>query len=206
MKNGKDVRNRNNIQGDLKSLFHELRDEKKKKWDRVLPFEELLFDRWENAKYLKAKKGSSVYHNSYVYGNVIIGKNTWIGPYTLLDGSGGQIKIGDYCTISSGVHIYTHNAVKWILTSGKTDYDKKSVKIGNNTYIGPYAVLSMKASLGKYCVVGAHSFVNSPIPDNSIVAGVPGKIIGKVKITKNDAELVYFKNDTITKNSQDPKD
>lgn len=206
MKKGKDVRKCKDIHGDLKSLFNELRDEKKKKWDRVLPFEELLFDRWENAKYLKAKKGSSVYHNCYVYGNVKIGKNTWIGPYTLLDGSGGQIKIGDYCTISSGVHIYTHNAVKWILTSGKTDYDKKSVQIGNNTYIGPYAVLSMKASLGKYCVVGAQSFVNSPIPNNSIVAGVPGKIIGKVKISKNNAELVYFKKDEMLESSSYRKD
>ncbi len=194
MKKKKVVKNDNNIHEELKLLFNQLRDEKKRKWDRVLPFEELLFNRWENAKYLKARNGSSVYRNCYVYGNVKIGKNTWIGPYTLLDGSGGEIKIGDYCTISSGVHIYTHNAVKWVLTSGKMKYDNKSVKIDNNTYIGPYAVLSMKASLGKYCVVGAQSFVNSVIPDNSIVAGVPGKIIGEVKISKNNAELVYFKN------------
>ena len=93
-------------------------------WNRVLPFEELLFDRWEKANFLKAKKGSSVYHNNYIYGKVIIGKKTWIGPYTLLDGSGGTLKIGDYCSISSGVQIYTHQTVKWALTGGKASYEK----------------------------------------------------------------------------------
>ena len=85
------------------------RSETKKKWNRVLPFNELISDRWEKAQFLNGLSGSSVYDNSYVFGKVSIGKNTWIGPYTILDGSGGKLTIGEFCSISSGVQIYTHN-------------------------------------------------------------------------------------------------
>ena len=181
------------VHAELNSIYKKLRAKKKKEWDRVLPLDELFSDRWEFAKYLNAKEGASVYHNSYIYGDVKIGKNTWIGPYTLLDGSGGGIKLGDYVSISSGVHVYTHNVVKSMLSGGKIPYEKNKVKIGNNTYIGPYAIISMKGSIGNQCVIGAHSFVNSKIPDNSIAVGIPAKIVGKTIVKNNDVKLIYFK-------------
>ena len=110
----------------LTSLYKKRRSETKKKWNRVLPFNELISDRWEKAQFLNGLSGSSVYDNSYVFGKVSIGKNTWIGPYTILDGSGGKLTIGEFCSISSGVQIYTHNTVKWALTKGKSEFEKKS--------------------------------------------------------------------------------
>ena len=98
----------------LWELYKELRSEKQKKWKRTLPFAELLFDRWEKAEFLNSKNKTSIYDSSIVFGDVSIGKNSWIGPNTILDGSGGKLRIGDYCSISSGVHIYTHNSVKWL--------------------------------------------------------------------------------------------
>jgi len=65
-------------------LYNKLRDEMRQNWQRDLPVEEMLFDRWERAKSLGFGEESSIYHNSYVYGDVKVGKNTWIGPYTLL--------------------------------------------------------------------------------------------------------------------------
>src|SRR5437667_11348420 len=88
----------------LVRLYERLRLNMREHWQRDLPFEELLFDRWERAKSLGFGEGTSIYHNSYVYGNVKVGTHTWIGPYTLLEGSGG-LQIGDYCSISAGVHI-----------------------------------------------------------------------------------------------------
>ncbi|HET9010008.1 MAG TPA: hypothetical protein VFN17_07800, partial [Nitrosarchaeum sp.] len=73
----------------LISVYKKQRNEIKKKWDRVLPFNELISDRWEKAQFLNGLSGSSIYDNSYIFGMVSIGKNTWIGPYTILDGSGG---------------------------------------------------------------------------------------------------------------------
>lgn len=166
----------------LKTLHNILRVKMKGDWNRVLPFDELLFDRWEKAKFLKAKKGASVYHNSYLFGRVIIGKNSWIGPFTVLDGSGGLLKIGDFCSISSGVQIYTHHTIKWSLTGGKAAYEKKGVMIGNYCYLGPYSVITKGVEIGNCCVIGAHSLVNTSIPSYSIAYGIPAKVVGKVKI------------------------
>lgn len=177
---------------DLKLIYEKRRDEVKKKWDRVLPFTELFIDRWEKAKSLNGKSGSSIYDNSFVFGKVSIGKNTWIGPYTILDGSGGKLTIGDYCSISSGVQIYTHNTVNWALTGGKAEYKKKSVKINNNCYVGPNSIISMGVSIGKCSIIGSLSFVNSKIPPYSIAFGSPAKIVGKVIVKGKTVKFEYF--------------
>jgi acetyltransferase-like isoleucine patch superfamily enzyme len=177
----------------LIKLHNQLRKGKKKEWDRVLPFEELLFDRWEKAEFLKAGKNASVYHSSHIFGKVEIGKNAWIGPFTILDGSGGGIKIGKFCSISSGVQIYTHDTVKWSLTGGKAKFEKGTVSIGDNCYVGPNVIISKDVKIGKGCVIGANSFVNKNIPPYSIAYGIPAKKIGNVKITKDKIKLEYLK-------------
>ncbi len=176
----------------LTSLYKKRRSETKKKWNRVLPFNELISDRWEKAQFLNGLSGSSVYDSSYVFGKVSIGKNTWIGPYTILDGSGGKLSIGEFCSISSGVQIYTHNTVKWALTKGKSDFEKKSVRIGNCCYIGPNSIIGMGSNIGKCSVIGSLSFVNSKIPPYSIAFGSPAKIVGKVIVKGKKVEFKYF--------------
>ena len=176
----------------LTSLYKKRRSETKKKWNRVLPFNELISDRWEKAQFLNGLSGSSVYDNSYVFGKVSIGKNTWIGPYTILDGSGGKLTIGEFCSISSGVQIYTHNTVKWALTKGKSDFEKKSVRIGDCCYIGPNSIIGMGSNIGKCSVIGSLSFVDSKIPPYSIAFGSPAKIVGKVIVKRNKVEFEYF--------------
>ena len=176
----------------LISLYKKRRSETKKKWNRVLPFNELISDRWEKAQFLNGLPGSNVYDNSYVFGKVSIGKNTWIGPYTILDGSGGKLSIGEFCSISSGVQIYTHNTVKWALTKGKSEFEKKSVRIGDCCYIGPNSIIGMGSSIGKCSVIGSLSFVNSKIPPYSIAFGSPAKIVGKVIVKGKKVEFKYF--------------
>lgn len=176
---------------DLLALHSKMRDRTKAKWNRILPFDELLFDRWEKAKYAGAGEGASIYHNCYIYGEVSIGKSTWVGPYTLLDGSGGKLTIGNYCAISSGVQIYTHNTVKWALSGGKAKHEKAYTLIGNCCYIGPYAIVTMGTRIGNNCLIGAHTLVNKSMPNNSIVFGIPGRVVGKVKVDGESVELLY---------------
>lgn len=176
----------------LWDLYNNLRTEKQKEWNRVLPFNELITDRWEKAAFLNWAKGSNVYDNSYVFGNVTVGKNTWIGPMTILDGSGGKLTIGNYCSISAGVQIYTHQTVKWALTGGKAQYEKKSVSIGDYCYVGPYAVIAMGTKIGKCSIIGTHSFVNSSVPPYSIVFGTPARVVGKIKVKNKDVSFSYF--------------
>ena len=85
---------------EIHKLYSALLNKTRLKWKRDLPFEELLFDRWERAKHLGFADGANIYHNSYVYGDVTVGKETWIGPFTLIDGTGG-LEIGNYCCISA---------------------------------------------------------------------------------------------------------
>lgn len=143
--------------------------------DRHLPLDEESDDRFERAKSLGFGKGSSIYHNSYVYGDVQVGENTWIGPFTLLDGTGG-LKIGSNCSISAGVQIYTHDTVKWAISGGKEPYEHAPVEIGDNCYIGPSAIISKGVKIGSGSIVGANSFVNEDVFSGTMVAGSPAEI------------------------------
>jgi len=157
--------------------FSYLRYLKKKRYNRVLPVSELLTDRWEKARFLGFGENTSVYDLCYVFGDVKVGENTWIGPFTILDGSGGLV-IGNNCSISAGVHIYTHDSVKWAQDSGREPYVYEKTVIGNNCYLGPNVVISKGVTLGDGCIVGANSFVNRSWGPNSKIAGNPAKEIG----------------------------
>jgi acetyltransferase-like isoleucine patch superfamily enzyme len=148
----------------------------RKNWNRSLPFADYFIDRWEKAKSLGFGDGSSIYDNSLVIGNVVVGSKTWIGPFCILDGSGG-LKVGSNCSISAGVQIYTHDSVKWSISKGNDPYEINSVSIGDNTYIGPNAVITKGVKIGSHCVIGANSFVNKDIPSNTKAWGTPCEII-----------------------------
>jgi len=172
----------------ITELYNQLQDKMRFKWDRDLPLEELLFDRWDRAKHLGFGEGTSIYHNSYVYGAVKVGKNTWIGPFTLLDGGGG-LEIGDFCSISAGVQIYTHDTTRWAVSGGKHPYEKAPVKIHDCCHIGATAVIGKGVTVGPHSIVGAGSFVRQDVPPYTIVSGVPARVIGKIKLS---GEEVHF--------------
>ncbi len=150
---------------------------------------EYLSDRWERASGSRWGEGASIYHLSYVFGEVSVGEHTWIGPYTLLDGSGG-LRIGSWCSISTGTQIYSHNTVKWAVSGGAADYDHAATSIGDQCFIGPYCVIAMGVTIGRQCVVGAHSFVNKDLPDRTIAVGTPARAIGRVE-QHDDGEIIF---------------
>ncbi len=168
---------------------------KKIKYNRVVSLGDLLIDRVEKAKFLGFGEGTTIYDNSLVIGDVKVGKNTWIGPYTLLDGSGG-LTIGSYCSISTGVQIYTHDTVKWALSGGKAGYETEPTTIGNCCYIGPLSIIGKGVNIGDHCLIGAKSFVDKNIPDKSIAFGSPVNLVGKVEINeKGMTRIIFFKKD-----------
>ncbi len=170
------------------------RNDMRSKYDRVLPSGELIFNRFDKGRYLKCGENSSVYDTSVVMGNVKIGDHVWVGPYTLLDGTGGDLVIGDFVSIDSGVMIYSHDSTKYYVSGGVSPFEKGGVRIGSYTVIGTMSMISCGVSIGSHCVIGAHSFVNMDVPDFCIVAGTPAKTIGRVVLDEEGAaDFEYFR-------------
>lgn len=166
---------------------------KKNKYNRVVSLGDLFIDRAEKARYLGFGEGTTIYDSSVVIGDVKVGRNTWIGPFTILDGSGG-LEIGNNCNIASGAQIYSHETIFWVLSGGAKGYTRAKTIIGNCCYIGPNTVVSMGVKIGNHCLIGANSLVNEDLEDHSIAAGSPCKIVGKVKIDeKSVVELLMNK-------------
>ena len=112
-----------------------------------------------------------------------------------------HILLGDFDSIlaedleyfsNSGVQIYTHDSTKHYLSGGKVPVKKGDVSIGDNTVIGSMSMVSFGVKIGKHCVIGANSMVSKDIPDYSIAYGTPAKVVGKVVVTEDDVEFVYY--------------
>ncbi|WP_243368776.1 acyltransferase [Microvirga solisilvae] len=161
----------------IRAIQSTLQDEKIRDYKRRVSFGDLLTDRWENARQYGFEEGSSIYDNALVIGNVKVGRQTWIGPNTVLDGSGG-LEIGEYCQIGPGVQIFTHNHIRWSLTRGKEGPERKPTKIGNGVFIAANSVIMAGITIGDDVVIGALSFVNKDVPTGTIVAGTPARQIG----------------------------
>tara|TARA_Y100001935_G_C17260672_1_gene486198 strand:+ start:332 stop:817 length:486 start_codon:yes stop_codon:yes gene_type:complete len=151
-----------------------LRSKIYEKYNRHVSIQDLLSDRWETAKFYGFGEGTSCYNNVLILGDVTVGKNCWIGPNVILDGTGG-LTIGDNVDISAGVHIYTHHTIDKATLKGDQKIKTMSTEIGSNVYIGPNSVLQMGISIGAESVIGALSFVNKDIPKKGKY--ISGKLI-----------------------------
>lgn len=111
-------------------------------------------------------------------GGIKIGNNTYIGHYCVLLG-GGFIEIGKKVLISPGVIITTQGHF-----FQKTDRFMKDqptlvakIVIEDDVWIGANATILPGVKVGKGSVIGAGSIVNRDIPEYSVAAGVPAKVI-----------------------------
>ena len=157
-------------------FYTSLRKEKLTNFNRHVSIGDLVFERDETAKFLGFGEGTTCYNNVLVLGDVTVGKNTWIGPNVILDGSGGLV-IGDHVSISAGVQIYTHHTVNKSVTLGTRPVQKEKTVIGNGVYIGPNSVIQMGVTIGDSSIIGALSLVNIDIPPMSKAFGTPAKLI-----------------------------
>lgn len=120
--------------------------------------------------------------HAWVVGEPSVGKGSWIGAFTVIDGSGGLV-IGENCDISAGAQIYTHSTVNRCLNKTSDteplDIERAPTSIGSNVHIGAGAIILMGCNIGNQCVIAAGAVVPqfTHVPERSIVAGIPGKII-----------------------------
>ena len=60
---------------------------------------------------------------------------------------------------------------------GQWTNPKGSVVIEDNVWIGAGAVIALNVRIGRNSVIGANAFVNHDIPENSVAAGIPARVI-----------------------------
>lgn len=166
-------------------------DELRRDYARSLPFGDAMFDRWERARRLGFGAGTSIYDSACVFGEVVIGANVWIGPWVMLDGSGGGLRIGDWTSISAGVQIYTHDTVHRALSGGAIATRTAPVTIGERVYIGSQAIVARGVTIGRRSLVSANSLVLDDVPEGTIVGGAPARPIGRVEGEGSDVRLVF---------------
>lgn len=118
-----------------------------------------------------------------------IGNDVSIGKYCCIT-SINLIKISDGCLISehfyASDHTHGYNPSLGISPKNQPLISKGPVIIGENCFIGYRVTILPNVIIGKNCVIGSHSVVTKNIPDYSMVAGVPAKIIKKFDFKLND--------------------
>lgn len=160
----------------LRAFFRARRNEVDGRYRRTLPFGDYVSDRWEKARMLGFGEGTSIYDSAHVFGEVTVGRNNWIGPFTILDGSGGLV-IGDNCSISAGVQIYSHDTVEWAISGGARPAVHAPTQIGSNCYIGPNSIIAKGVQIGDGAIIGANSLVLFDIPAGAKAYGNPAHVV-----------------------------
>ena len=142
--------------------------------------------------------------------NIDIGDSCWIGHHSIIDGSNG-VKIGRGVQIAGLNGIYSHSSHIAIRLCGdqyikmgcneRPGYVRLPVEIGEFSFIGVSAVVLPGVKVGRGCIVAAGAVLSRSIPDFSIAAGNPAKVIGSTL----DMDKKFF-DDTFVQRSYFDKD
>jgi acetyltransferase-like isoleucine patch superfamily enzyme len=130
--------------------------------------------------------------HAWIVGDPEIGDGTWVGAFTVIDGSGG-LRIGAGCDISCGAQIYTHStAMRCVSGRAYDKVDRAPVRIGDRVFVGANAVIMMGVEIGDEAVVAAGAVVTKDVPARTVVAGVPARPVGKLELDGADVRIDTF--------------
>lgn len=153
---------------------------------RILTTIDLIYWRIIYSSYReKYKLNKSFRFNGYriqLYGNgaIIAGQNSYIGELSTLQASEGyEINIGNHCSISHNVRVYTQTSIADNDFSISKESKYGSVFFEDYCWIGANVFINPGVTVGKNSVVGANSVVTKNIPPNEIWGGVPARLIRK---------------------------
>lgn len=130
-------------------------------------------------------KSAFIHPQATVIGNVIIGKDVYVGPSAVIRGDWGGIVIEDGCNIQETcvIHVFPGKSIT-LRKNAHIGHGAviHGANIGENVLVGMNAVVMDKAEVGDGSIIGALTFVPSEmiIPSRSVVVGNPAKIIKQV--------------------------
>lgn len=130
-------------------------------------------------------ESSFIHPKASVTGNVIIGKNVYIGPGAAIRGDWGMIMIEDGCNVQENCTIHMFPGTTVTLKKGAHIGHGAIIHggtIGKNCLIGMNSVIMDDAVIEEECIIGALTFVPAKmeIPRRSLVVGNPAKVIKQV--------------------------
>ena len=136
------------------------------RWIRIItkPFV-WAFSKYKPVEYARWV-GVNIGKNPHFYGPTSWGTEPWL------------ITIGDNVHITGNCKFINHDGGTLIFRDQIPDLEiSKPIVVGNNVYIGEETMILPGAHIGNNCVIGARSVVTKDIPDNSVAAGVPARVI-----------------------------
>ena len=130
-----------------------------------------------NASAKKLIFGSNVQLNDYVHivamDNVTIGNNVLMASHVFISDNSHGSYIGDNSDSSPDIPPI------------QREYKTSPVVIGDNTWIGEGVIIMPGVTIGKGCIIGAHSIVNKSIPDYTLAVGSPAKVVKEFNFDLN---------------------
>ncbi|MFA6467861.1 MAG: transferase hexapeptide repeat family protein [Bacteroidota bacterium] len=130
-------------------------------------------------------KTAFIHPQATVIGNVIIGKNVYVGPSAVIRGDWGGIIIEDGCNIQETcvIHVFPGRSIV-LRKNAHIGHGAviHGANIGENVLVGMNAVVMDNADVGANSIVGAMTLVPSEmiVPSRSVVVGNPAKIVKQV--------------------------
>src|SRR4051812_8615401 len=130
-------------------------------------------------------KTAFIHPNATVTGNVIIGKDVYIGPGAAIRGDWGEIIIEDGCNVQENciIHMFPGVTVR-LKQAAHIGHGAiiHGATIGKNVLVGMNAVIMDNVIVGDGCIIGALTFVpeGMKIPKRKVVVGNPARIIKDV--------------------------
>ena len=136
-----------------------------------------------------------VHPQAAVTGNVVIGRDVYVGPGAALRADWGEILISDGCNVQEGCVIHVFPGATVLLEANAHIGHGAVVhgaRIGRNTLVGMNAVIMDRARIGAECIVGALTFVPSEMEvlDRKVVVGNPARVVKDVT-----DEMIAWKTD-----------
>lgn len=157
-----------------------------------------------------AQKYLQRFTSPYLINKILRMEGISIGEHTIIYDPNSQtidrerpwmLKIGDYCKITKGCTILTHDYSRSVMriVDGQIIGEAGMTMIGNNVFIGMHSTILMGTHIGDNVIVGAGSVVSGTVPSNVVVAGNPARIIRTLEEhiairkskTKREAFLYY---------------